>query len=320
MFTFRRGDFASYPEVNGKITGAVLKGEGHFHLTPPTAEERHNLAILLRSDTNPVPNGEFDEDFNEVDFRLTDGTAAELKRKTTGKAETDSEFAGAAHRFHSFQREKLKENLDLRLLQDVLSPAQTGYFLAGIHGKKNSHLVFRLDPHGATDVAPEEVSLLDFSECGPVYLTAFHSSTGAAQDVHTGHEENSACRVNHEDLEATIERDGFFSGLATVHVIALQDVLAVVPFALYPTLRVSQAETEKDIPLDFIQERKDKDADFGVILPGPLKKGETIAVRVAYAGKDVVMNEGGANYYPIARESWYPNTARCNPAQFAPSL
>src|SRR5580658_6994003 len=44
-FTFRRGDFAFFGEVNGKVTGAVFKGDGHFHLEPPTTEERHNLAI-----------------------------------------------------------------------------------------------------------------------------------------------------------------------------------------------------------------------------------------------------------------------------------
>lgn len=310
IFTFRRGDFAFFTAVNGKITGAVFKGEGHFHLTPPTAEERHNLAILLRSDTNPIPNGDFDEDFNEVVLRFTDDTAAELKGMAGGTASVDSEFAEVARRFHAFQREKLKENLDLRLLQDVLSPTQGGYFLAAIHGKKDSHLIFRLDPHGATDVAPEEVSLLNWGEWGPIYLTAFHLNAGAAQNVHTGHEENTAYRVDHEDLDTSIEKNGFLNGLAIVHVIALQDGLAVVPLALYPTLRVSQAETDKGNPLDFVQEKKDEDADLGVVLPAPLNKGEVIAVRITYAGKDVVMNEGGANYYPIARESWYPNAGK----------
>src|SRR5271170_3325931 len=64
-FTFRRGDFAFFGEVNGKVTGAVFKGDGHFHLVPPTAEERHNLAILNHSEV-------FDEDFDQVVLRFTD--------------------------------------------------------------------------------------------------------------------------------------------------------------------------------------------------------------------------------------------------------
>jgi hypothetical protein len=38
-----------------------------------------------------------------------------------------------------------------------------------------------------------------------------------------------------------------------------------------------------------------------------LKRGESSTIRIAYSGKDVVRNEGGNNYYPIARQSWYPN-------------
>ena len=47
-----------------------------------------------------------------------------------------------------------------------------------------------------------------------------------------------------------------------------------------------------------------------MVLAEPLKKGESATITVAYGGKDVVMNEGGSNYYPVARESWYPNSAQ----------
>jgi len=59
-----------------------------------------------------------------------------------------------------------------------------------------------------------------------------------------------------------------------------------------------------------VQEKKDEDADFGVVLAQPLKKGTPLPFRIAYGGKDVVVNEGGQNYYPIARESWYPTRPR----------
>jgi len=86
--------------------------------------------------------------------------------------------------------------------------------------------------------------------------------------------------------------------------------VAVVPLNLYPTLRVSRAETLKGDPLDFVQEKKEDDPDFGVILGQPLKKGETATLRIMYGGKDVVINEGAGNYYPVARENWYPNSSQ----------
>jgi len=44
-----------------------------------------------------------------------------------------------------------------------------------------------------------------------------------------------------------------------------------------------------------------------VILPRALSAGQKYAVTIAYGGKDAVVNTGGGNYYPIARDDWYPN-------------
>jgi hypothetical protein len=98
--------------------------------------------------------------------------------------------------------------------------------------------------------------------------------------------------------------------VATVEVRAEQEGVAVIPLDLYPTLRVSRVESGKGDSLDWVQERKEDDPDFGVVLAQPLKKGETTAVKITYGGKDVVINEGAGNYYPVARENWYPNSSQ----------
>lgn len=294
-FTFSRGDFAFFGEVNGKVTGAVFKGVGHFQLTPSTAEEKHNLAILTRSES-------FDEDFDQVVLRFTDSTAVELHKASAGKGVFDGEFGVAARDLRNFQRLKVYTNYDLRLLEDVMSPALGGYFLAAIHGKRNPHLIFTLDPHGARRVSPEEISLMSWNDWGETYLIASHLSTDSGTST-GGDEQNGAYLIDNENLDVTIEKNGFLGGLATVHVVALQNGVAVVPLNLYPTLRVSNVETEKGEPLDFIQEKKEEDSDFAVMLHSPLKKGESATVKVAYGGKDVVTNEGGSNYYPTGRES-----------------
>ena len=64
-----------------------------------------------------------------------------------------------------------------------------------------------------------------------------------------------------------------------------------------------------DIPLNFIQEDKLDDPQFWVVLPKPLAAGEKYTITTTYDGKDAVTNEGGGNYFPIAREDWYPNAA-----------
>jgi len=302
-FTFTRGDIAFYPAVNGRVTGAVFRGAGHLHIAPPSAEERHNLRILSHAE-------EFDEDFDQAVLRFTDQTAEELRKGASGKAQPDAVFSHQAAEFRNFQRFKLFENIDLRLLEDVLSPDQRGFFLAYLHGNKDAHLVFTLDPHGARRVAPEELSLLSWSDDETAYLTAFPAKKAGDARAAGQDDDNGSYQITHEDLDVSIEKNGFLTGTAAVNLKALENGLAVVRLSLYPTLRVSSVEDDKGTALDYVQEKKDEDADFGLVLAHPLNKGETATVRIDYAGKDVVMNEGNANYYPVARESWYPSAAR----------
>lgn len=301
--TLRAGSIAFYGQVNGKVAGAVFTGDGHFHLTPPTAQERHNVSLIAHSE-------EFDEDFDHVVFRFTDATAEELRKASAGAGLDSTDFAHAAQDLNSLMRTKLRNNIDLRLLEDVLSPAAGGYFLAAMHGRKYARLIFTFDPYGDGALAPEEVSLLIYNDWGPSWPAAFHRASDAANGGGNSHEHNLAFRIMNEDLDVTIEKNGFLTGLATVNIVASQDGVAVVPLALFPSLRVSTVETDKGAALDYVQEKKEEDADFGVILAQPLKKGESASFRVAYGGKDAVKNEGGQNYYPIAREDWYPNASQ----------
>jgi hypothetical protein len=67
-------------------------------------------------------------------------------------------------------------------------------------------------------------------------------------------------------------------------------------------------KTEKGEALDFVQEKKEDDADFGVDLATPLKKDESATIMITYSGKNIVINEDNGRYYPTAREDWFPNS------------
>lgn len=304
--TLTQGELAFFGEVNGKVTGAVFQGKGHLHLIPPTAIERHSLEILTKRSS-------FDEDFTQVVLRFTDGTAEELRRAAgTGTSGTQSisGLVQIAQEFHTFQKDQLFENVDLRLLEDVLNPSKLedgGFFLAAVKGVANPHILLEIDPHGAPRVAPEEVRLSVWNGWGWSYPSAFHLGREYSAGSASGREENAAFHVESEDLDTTIEKSGFLSGLATVHLRALENGLAVVPLELFPTLRVSEVTGEHGEALDFVQERKEEDADFAVVLAAPLKKGDAATVKIAYGGKDAVRNAGNDNYDPVARETWFPN-------------
>ena len=105
----------------------------------------------------------------------------------------------------------------------------------------------------------------------------------------------------------SLESNGELTGDATTRFVSLIDGLHAVPFNLFPTLRVSSVTGAEGQPLSWIQEPDKEDADFWVILPEPLARGEPFTIRTVYRGRDAVAAEGGDNYFPIARANWYPN-------------
>jgi len=131
-FLFKSGAFYLLEPVNGKITGAVFLGDAAFALTPPIEVERRYLSILTRGQP-------FEEQFSGAVFRFTDGTDEELRKASTKSSAPASGDANALlNDIRNQLRKKLRDNLDARLLEDVLSSRRGGKFEAFIKGKKYS--------------------------------------------------------------------------------------------------------------------------------------------------------------------------------------
>src|SRR5947207_830969 len=148
-FVFKSGAFHLLAPVNGKITGAVFTGDATFAIKPPIEVERRYLGTLTKGQP-------FEEEFSGAVFRFTDGSEEEIKNA----AAKDAPSAGGDPNglFSDIQqqlRKKLKENLDVRLLQDVISSEPGGKFVAFIKGKKYSDKeIFDVDPHGVVVYSP----------------------------------------------------------------------------------------------------------------------------------------------------------------------
>jgi hypothetical protein len=299
VFTFKTGTFYFTAPVEGKITGAVFLGQGEFALNPPLSYERVSLSRITKEPT-------MTERFETVVLRFTDDTAAEIK--AAGKPGTSSgNPASALNDSLEASRHKLHHNLDARILQDVLSPSPGGLFVAFIHGQKyNSKLLYQIDPHGAGFVAPEEISLLTYDDNNSGIWAAFHYTREYQSRTARGTEENAAIDVQHQALDTRIERNGNLHGKAATTFAAQSDGVRVVPFELFGKLRVQQVTDELGQPLHFIQEDKNDDPDFWVILPKALARGEKYTIKTMYDGKEAVLDEGNGNYDLVARASWYP--------------
>lgn len=308
-FHFHSGTICFLAPVAGKVTGAVFIGEGTVDISPPIPIEVKTLRLLSLN----ARQDEFSEDFNHLMLRFTDSTYDDLKKLGGNGSSSGCDNGLLVGSKNAMRHNKvLKYNLDARILQDVLSPEAGGLFLAFIHGKKyNDKEIYVVDPHGAPDliqvVAPEEVELVTYDENKLGVWTSFHLSSEYAAGRASGAEKNFLIHIDHQEIETTIEGNAHLTGKATTTFTSLVNGLRVVPFNLFHSLRVQNVTGENGLPLSFIQEDKNDDADFSVILPRPLSVGEKYAIVMSYGGKDAIINEGGGNYYPVARENWYPN-------------
>jgi hypothetical protein len=289
-FRLNSGVICFAAAVNGKVTGAVFAGDGIFLLTPPAEIERRSLKYLTKED-------EFNERFERLILRFTDSTYEEIKKAgTTASGSCDP---GMLKDTQSTTRHKIKHNLELEILGEVLSPEPRGVFVAFIHGKRyDDKEIYSLDPNRNSD----QVDFWTYDEnkwgdWASFSFTEPHRKGSVGRNIEIGHQQ----------LDTAFEKSGALTGKATTTFVSLRNGLRVVPFSLFHTLRVQSVSADGQ-PLSFIQEDKNDDADFGVILPKPLAEGESFTVTTTYSGKDAVSNEGGGNYFPIARHNWYPNS------------
>jgi hypothetical protein len=313
-FHLRSGTVCFVTPVAGKVTGAVFVGDGNMILDAPLATERASLKLLTKED-------EFSETFSQAVFRFTDNTYDEIK-KAGSPAPAACDGGLLRSTMDSMRHDRmLKWNLEGRLLQDVLSTEPGGFFLAFVHGKKyNSKEIFALDPHGAPPlllpVEPEEVELLTYDENKLGVWAAFHLAEEYKNGTAAGSQKNATIHIEHQQLDSTIEKSANLSGKAATTFVSNVNGLRVVPFNLYRSLRVDKVTGKDNQALAFIQEEKNDDAEFSVILPKPLEAGEEYSITTSYAGKEAVRNEGNGNYFPIARENWYPNSGNRNLGEY----
>jgi len=288
-FHLRSGMVCFVTPVNGKVTGAVFTGDGTFVLDPPSESERRSLQLLTKEN-------EFSETFSQAVLRFTDSTYEDIKKG--GSAASGGCDAGLLKDVQNTSRHKLKTNTEARILEDVLSTEPGGYFIAFIHGKRYSDKeIYQID----TDHEAGQVNFNTYDENNLGHWASFNLAGAHAKST-----VGKLMRIEHQQLDVTFEKSGSLAGKATADLVARRNGVRVIRFNLFPTLRV-QSVAANGQPVSFVQEDKNDDADFFVVLPKPLTAGDKIAITTTYEGKDAVRNEGGGNYYPVAREDWYPN-------------
>ena len=304
-FTLKTGEIYFVAPVENRYTGAVFTGTGELTMVPPTQAEKNSMRIFTGEDG-------ITEQFTALVLRFTDKTFEEIKASPNATMKTGGPAASEARdRYRSNQdlvRKRLRDNRELRVLYDIYNPSHEGFFNAFIDGKRFSKLIYQLEPLGVQSAMPEEVSLTSYGETDGGIWAAFHREDEYKKGTASSAEDRRIIDITHHEIDAAIKG----SHLAATDKITFKNFIAgtrVVPFELFRTLRVSRVTDAEGNDLGFVQEGKDEDADFAVILNKPLEAGQTTNLTIQYEGDDALRDSGGGNFILIPRSTWYPGNA-----------
>jgi len=302
-FTLRNGEIYFLPPVEGRVTGGVFIGDGEMTVVPPTQVEKNSLKIFTDQPT-------LIEQFSNLVLRFTDKTFDEINASpNTTKGNGGSQAGRARDLYRDHQqllRKNLRDNRELRTLADIYAPSRPGFFNAFINGRRYNKLVYIFDPLGIPEVSPEEVALFSYGETDGGFWTAFHHVEEYRTGTATSSEDHRVVDITHHAIDGSI-KGAHITASDHLTLRALLSGTRVVPFNLYRTLRVVRVQDDQGKDLNFIQEAKDEDADFGVIMPQSLEAGKTYKLTVDYAGGDALRDSGRGNFILIPRSTWYPN-------------
>ena len=304
-FNLKSGELYFITPVEGKVTAAVFIGDGELTLTPPTEIEKRSLKIFTNEDG-------ITEQFTKLILRFTDQTFDQIKSSPNATMKTGGPAASQARGLfrdnQDLLRKRLRDNRELRTLYDLYNPAREGFFAAFIDGKRFNKLVFLLEPLGVPNATPEEVALFSYGETDGGLWTVFHREEEYKKGTASSSEDNRLIDITRHEIDAAIKG----THLAVTDRLTFRNLRAgtrVVPFDLFGSLRVSRVQDADGSDLSFVQEDKDEDSDFGVIMPKPLEAGKTYQLSIQYDGNDAVRDSGGGNYILIPRSTWYPGNA-----------
>jgi hypothetical protein len=304
-FTLKSGEIYFVGPIDGRTVGAVFLGEGQLTLTPPTIAEKHSLSLFIDQQN-------LDESFDKLVLRFTDKTFAEIQASAQvhmGTGGPQAARARDAYRDNQLLlRKTLRRNLELRSLIDLYNPRHSGFFTAFIEGRRYKKLIFQYDPRGVTQVSPEEVLLLSYGDTDGGLWTAFHKSAEYANGTASSGEEHRVYDIVHHEIEGTI-RGTKLTANDTVTIRLLDPRAQVLPFSLFAPLRVTRVRDELGRDLEWIQERKEEDAELAIIWPEAMEAFKNYKLNIEYAGSETLIDVGGGNFFINggARATWYPN-------------
>ena len=322
-FDLKSGTLTFLNLVDGKQTGAIFVGQGHFSLKPGTVIDQKE--IQRRSGALTV-----EEDISDVVFRFTPGELSVFTKLLGGSGKIATTPPEAANVFQhwkdkvrhrhevpegftqAFLESESIDNVDADLLAAIYNLKHPAFLNAYIHGAPRKDLRFFVRSRvGAIPQlgSPEEVGLINCdgggAEDGIWYSEHFKSEI--INRTASSTQDSRFFATRNYNIETVIGKNNHLASRATITFEPLVPGERVMKFSLLPNLRVLRVSAKDGHDLHFIQEGRKQDGSFYAILDAAPAMGQTDSLTVEYAGDKVIYDAGNGSYYIGARESWYPN-------------
>jgi hypothetical protein len=321
-FTFRSGALHFLAPVGGRTIGAVFVGQGSYQLAPASESERRHLALLA----GEAGLEHWRDDFSRALFLFADDTFEALQvEHPIASGAPDAAARSAFDALFGWQRDldKFGTNFHLRIARDLLNAphSRSCAFLALVDGEKLSPALAAVDPLGAdalgvgVDLGGEDVVLYSGAETRRGFWYLSHRNWELARNRPSPYKPPADAR--HYAIDTRVVNNTEIEGETTITFDVLADGLRLLPLQLMRKLRISDVQWRAGDPAAgadwrpaaWIQEGEKEDPDAAVVLPEPLPKGTLAAVRIRYAGQEVLYDIGEKNFVVTSRTSWYPNLA-----------
>lgn len=299
LFHLKKGEIYLLQPVSGKITGAIFIGEGTFDFTPPAEIERYQLVKF-------TDHKDLSVDFKELYLRFSDSTLKEFGDLSYRTGNIPGEAKDILN--SSTKRSGKILNLNLRILEDVLTGTNGGLLYAEIKPESGKRIFFIYDPKGL-----EEIRLMQEYRDGIDLVCSFNKGIGPEQGFPIPAENKDEIKIKHYKIEVTLPTSGNLISNCEVDLSFLKSGLKIIDFDLSERLKVSQVKDESGKELSFIQEKDSP--EVAVILENPSDSSQNQKLTFTYSG-DILDRNVYGDFYIESSDFWYPQYGYNNRSTF----
>jgi hypothetical protein len=306
------------PASGGKVTGFVWRGDGRFVMTVP---DRYELIQLQRFAGRPM--SQIDEAITDVVFRASDDTIAALFANAPKPvAFATSETAQKRHEHWLIDQ---FSDVDASVTSAIAN--KTSYWSVGFKTANLDWLTYEYDAD-----SDEEISLFHFERGAVDTWLSLDRPEDRVASGRPGTRVSRRATLGHLDVKADLTRYGRTGRVGETeqrtingHFVVEEELSAtaqdvhVLRMEIAPTAQNVVARDIEGKPLVVIRDRigersasienKVHDSTFALVLPAPLKAGDSAIVTFEY-DLEIPNFAMGDTWYPTVSEAFDEYTAK----------